>query len=427
MRVQSGNLGRWTTARALFAFLICSITTLAYAVPPIGQTKIIAVTGQPVFELGGFTAVGNAFVNDKGQVSFVGSVWRREQNVTTLFRYDQGGIVPIATSYEDHVSGGDGQLIVIQSVGALNEKGQVAFGSQLFQSPYRNAQLLGDGNSITPIALGNEVFPGGEWDLHQFGVPALNDRGQVAFVQRIGGRTGILRSDGTNVVTIVQTSMVAPDGAGTFHDIEPTFFRQPPPSLNELGQVAFWAEVVRPDRPTRSLYEGIFRGDESGLTEIARSGQLAPDGNGTLDVSQPGYDYIGGGTPMLNDVGQVAFIAHIDADEKTDDGIFVGDGSSLVQVARSGDAPPDGNGQFDKLGGSDENTIGLNNHGQVVFQGYLRNTAGGVKDNNGIFRWNGDIVEQLAREGQLAPDGNGRFSGFKGPVILFVSSQHNCY
>lgn len=143
-------------------------------------------------------------------------------------------------------------------------------------------------------------------------------------------------------LVVAVTGALTPDGTGSFS----TFHA---PALNDIGQVAFLASLAGDGEN-----DGIFRGDGSTLTQIARSGQSLLDGIGNFSTF---------GLPTLNDVGQVAFSSVLNDSIGGDyNGVFRGDGSTLTQIASSGEAPPGGNGSFVNFG-----VPALNDAGQVAF------------------------------------------------------------
>lgn len=88
--------------------------------------------------------------------------------------------------------------------------------------------------------------------------------------------------------------------------------------------------------------------------------------------------------------------------------------AAIDTVVLSGEASPDGNGQFQSFSAPI-----LNGLGQIAFHASLNATAGGDSDNFGLYR--GDAASaplQVMREGGLAPDGNGRFTLFPVPPTL---------
>jgi len=127
----------------------------------------------------------------------------------------------------------------------------------------------------------------------------------------------------------------------------------------------------------------ILRGTETELVQLARTGDVAPNGDGVFYWFQ---------RPAMNQSGQVAFRAtHIGGGT---DGIYLGDGTDLVQVARSGDAF-DGS-TITALAFTGDRRSGLNSMAQVAYVATLadgrreivrytpslnwRNTTGGMWD-----------------------------------------------
>ncbi|XAL98098.1 PEP-CTERM sorting domain-containing protein [Phycisphaeraceae bacterium D3-23] len=196
--------------------------------------------------------------------------------------------------------------------------------------------------------------------------------------------------------TIAQTGDASPDGNGTFD-----FFISP--TINAFGQVAFRANLNGTSGGSLDDY-GIYRSSTGTLlTQIAREGQAAPDGNGTFD------DLF---SPLINASGQVAFSTTLTGTSGgfTDDrGIYrSGTGSTLTRIGREGQTEPGGNGTFSSIG-----SAVINDSGQVVFTGLLTGTSGGSSDNRGIYRSNSSsTLTEVARRGQAVPDGNGTYSTF---------------
>jgi hypothetical protein len=195
---------------------------------------------------------------------------------------------------------------------------------------------------------------------------------------------------------IAMTGDAAPDGNGSFSSFSGTI-------LNDAGQVAFWAELEGTSGGSADG-KGFFRGSGGALTQIARRSQAAPDGNGILGTLFLGV--------ALNNAGEVAFTADLsDTSGGVLDnrGIFRGSGGALTQIARKGQAAPDGNGSVSYLTDWQPE---LNDAGQAAFYASLIDTTGGTTDDSGIFRGSGGAVALIAREGQVAADNNGSFSSF---------------
>lgn len=202
---------------------------------------------------------------------------------------------------------------------------------------------------------------------------------------------------------IVVTGDAAPDGNGVFSTFQSL-------ALNDQGQVAFRA-ILSGTAGGASDDAGIFRGDGSTLVSIAREGQADPSGNGSFSNFPS--------RPVINDAGQVALSIGLigTTGGPTDDrGIFLGDGTTLVMLAREGQPGP-GGGTFSLLAGH-----ALNNAGQVSFRAGLTGTSGGFADNEGLFRSDGTTLTEIVRKGQAAPV-EGVFEDFNADETLNDAGQ----
>jgi len=122
------------------------------------------------------------------------------------------------------------------------------------------------------------------------------------------------------------------------------------------------------------------------------------------------------GNPDINDAGQVAFFGNLDG-TSTGRGIrsiLIGDGTSgPTSIVHTGQAAPDGNGTF-----ADFWYFSLNDNGQTAFHSVLADTSGGTHDNLGVFLGDDSVTpKRIARRGQTVPGGNGKFLDFNQPDI----------
>ncbi len=321
-------------------------------------------------------------------------------------------------------------------------------GTTLGQNDNRGIYRYRPGEPLTRIARKGQAPVDGNGTFFDFNVPAIAVGG-VTFVASLAGTSGGLndnlgyfRGNGGAVTPIVRKGQPTPDGNGVFLSI---------PSLASNGKLqdAFDAQFTQQGQPQR---RGVFTAFDGTLTEIARSGQTAPGGGIFTDF----------GGPSLSPFGEAAFRAFT----TTTPGIFRGgEFSALAQIARGGQPAPDGNGVFGDFGvlassavrvafyasltgtsggGSDDSGIflgdGVGPLGQIVregqsapvdgvfsdfgalavdfgagvaFQAFLRETSGGITDNEGLFiGFRGGPITQIVRKGQPAPDGNGTFFAF---------------
>jgi hypothetical protein len=207
--------------------------------------------------------------------------------------------------------------------------------------------------------------------------------------------------------TIASTGQTAPDGNGRYWVFNLLF-----PPVSNSGEVGFFG-VLSETSGGSGDDVGIFLGSSEATTQIVRSGQKVPDGNGSFS---------GLGFPRFNNSGQAAFyglLTGTSGGTNDDRGIFRGSGGAITQIVREGQAAPDNNGTFSEMF-----VQSINDSGRVLFYGDLTGTSGGSSDNRGIFRGSGGTITQIARRGQLAPDGNGAFFDLSGALSnLNASSQ----
>jgi hypothetical protein len=400
-----------------FAFLLLLVATPCPMAPAASTVNVIVMTGDPAPDgNGSYVALDIApALNDTGQVAFVATLTNTNGGFSDdrgIFRSDDARIVQIARESQ-FAPDGNGKFGTFESnfhTVSINESGQVAFDALLYDTAGAADDdagvFRGDGTTLVQLAREGQMSPDGNGSFGAgFGEHALNNAGQVSFRSNLAGaivgtREGLFRADGTALVTIARGGQDAPGGIGKFSQFDVST------SINDAGQVAFAGYT--------SNVSGIFRGDGTNLTLIARTNDASPDGNGRY-VGTPSY------STRLNELGQAAFFANFSntlggASDNT--GILRGDGASLVSIAREGQLTPDGNGAFAEFTGLGFTApAALNDLGQVAFDASLAGTLGGNNDNYGIFRSDGTTLVQIVREGQATPDGNGRFDLRSRPAL----------
>jgi hypothetical protein len=233
---------------------------------------------------------------------------------------------------------------------------------------------------------------------------SFNSKGQLAFlaglIGTIGGKNmnvGVFLGSPGSVTQITRSGQPVPDGSGLFSTFSV-------PVVNDNGVVAFQASVLSSSGRQNCL-TGIFLGRSPALTQIAKSGQSAPNGAGIFS---------GFNTPVINNKKQVAFVGYLSGSTQghPNSALYRADGATLIELARVGQPAPDGNGRFLSFG-----TPALNDQGQVTFQALLTETKGGQRDTHGVFLATGGGLRQIARSGMPAPDGNGTIRDFSFPLL----------
>ena len=263
----------------------------------------------------------------------------------------------------------------------------------------------------------------------------INDRGQIGFYAELTETAGFfdesavirVNRDGS-LVQIARDDRGAPGGAGRYLSLGDV-------AINDAGQVAFEGFVTG-GRPVGGAF-GLFRGDEAGVSTIARSEQPAPPGTDTE------YQFITGLDPVAMDpAGRVVYQAQVARrlpDGSTepianDDFIFVGSGSAdpsrggaPTVIAREGQAPPEGGGAF---GSTLFSAVQINDAGQTLFHGQVVRQTGNPdfpQDfSDGIYRADaaGNLTT-IARSGELdgvemgtpVPGSAEPFSFFRAPAF----------
>jgi hypothetical protein len=140
---------------------------------------------------------------------------------------------------------------------------------------------------------------------------ALSDSGRVAFIatRAADGRRAVYRVDGAAL-----TEVAVVDPSGTIRELE--FF---PPTINDAGLVAFRARDANG--------QAIYIGDGTALARVAGKGDALATDLGAGRIGQHNTDSVFSGTPMLNNRGDLVFIAalHPDGNSQVEwgSGVFV--------------------------------------------------------------------------------------------------------
>lgn len=329
--------------------------------------------------------------NDAGQMAFLGLMRPLNGGFSDdngIFRGSGGALTQIvrqgqAAPDNDGTFGGMlGQTSTSFSSPSLNASGQAAFQANLESTANSTGIFVGSGGNLTQIVRQGQSPPDEDGTFFSFREPAINDAGQTAFTSILSGTTrasGVFRGSGGELTQIARTGQSAPDGQGTYS----SFFTH---NLNNAGQVAFLATL------TGVQNRGVFVGSGGLLNQVARTGQNAPNGDGTfrsfLSLS-------------LNDASQTTFVGTLNGTTH-DTGLFLGEADGAIHtIAREGQTAPGGDGQFGDIITA---AASLNNNGQAAFTGTITATNDGT-DDEGIFVGDGIELVQVARQGQMLEGG----------------------
>src|SRR2546422_1354886 len=159
----------------------------------------------------------------------------------------QPSIRAVAVAGDPAPGGGTFEHFGVESlpvVAPANTKGQVAFFATLLRATGSEAFFLAsESRTLRVVAEGDPVPGGGAFSgFGRHPIPALNERGDVAFAAAVtGGRTveGIFLRGARGLRAIVVTGGAAPEGAsGTIAAIDA-------PALNHHGDMAFLTSIRR--------------------------------------------------------------------------------------------------------------------------------------------------------------------------------------
>lgn len=142
-------------------------------------------------------------------------------------------------------------------------------------------------------------------------------------------------------------------------------------ALNNRGDVAIvgWATGMNGSLSG----EGLYRSDNgTDLIPVLGNGQPVPNGNGYLDYFA---------LPILNDAGDLVFHASLGTTDGFTDGMSIHSDDGLMELGRGGTPIPDGSGYLQQL------YPRINNLGDVVFSSGILDDPGGAYLGQGLFKF----------------------------------------
>jgi len=247
-----------------------------------GKAVPIAWIGERTPTGGVFTDFANPTINAHDEVAFVG----RMEGQEGIFIYVDGGTKPLLMSGQPAPSGGMFEFFLDGSP-ALNDRGQVAFVASTTVNHLQGVFVLVDGEPATVVTTDDEAPVGGRFS--EFGSVFLTNAGTVTFIGR-SARSTIPEA----VYVTGQYELVPLAVSGQIVEGEPlTKFANV--IIDNKEDVVFQLSV--PIVP-----QAVYLATRAGVRLIARAGDRAPGGGLFTAFS----------TPTLNDTGQVAFVAETD-------------------------------------------------------------------------------------------------------------------
>lgn len=267
--------------------------------------------------LSGFAKHPMPALNDSGTIAF-GAAVTSAQTGEGIFIARDGALKPIAIAGGDAVGVVGGTFVEFDAP-ALNNRDEVVFvatvrrGRQTFQALY----LFSNGRLRKLLAEGDPFLGGGYFD--KFGLPAINNRGVIAFPVTLDhGPTlgGIFVTGTRDLKMLAGVGGLAPDGQMMLRFSERV-------SIDDNDDIAFGAHLGVGKANT----EAVMTVNTSGLTLIAKAGDAAPGGGMFSGFGQ---------WPSTGPAGRVAFIAAVD-DGPGPIGLYTWQAGTLSRIVMTGE------------------------------------------------------------------------------------------
>ncbi|MCG8455245.1 MAG: hypothetical protein MI919_03120, partial [Holophagales bacterium] len=386
---------------------------------PAEPLEILARQGDPAPDgNGNFPSIsGEIFANEAGAVAFglffENSLGGFDDSGALLISDPATGDLSILVRGEDPVPGSAGDVFapLFGPFLALDNRGQMAFAA-LEVNAGTNSLWRGSAapGSLTRIVTEGTTAPGGgihsDFFVANSGGISINAAGEVAFLSLVSvpgdALQRIYRGNGGPLVEVVGEGDPAPSGDGTFNHFAGLNFSRI--RINEHNEIAFLADLNDTAGGT-SDNTGVFLAGPGGVLEVARRGDPVPDGNGFFLID--GFAEIF--QLSLNNLGQVAFGSRVSgAANGATDGLFLWNGSGIVQIARLNQAAP-GGGVIEEF----LDTAALDDQGQLLFWALV--DIGEFNPTVVPFFWDGGELVEIAREGDVLP-GLGTLTSFTVPA-----------
>jgi hypothetical protein len=300
---------------------------------------------------------------------------------------------------------------------ALNNHGQVAFWATLTRSQisydYGIFAENGDDLQLRLVARAESTAPGTDVGpmFSSLSDPLFNDAGHTLIRGTYDGqsRSGLWSEQNGTLNVKARLGLAAP---GTESGVIFGNVFGFNPVFNDAGASAFRAFLAGPG-VTSQNYGSIWSEAGGSLHMVARTGSAAP--GTSIGVTFRSTSFLPGfNEPALNNAGQTAFSALLSGpsvNSTNDFGIWSEGANGLGLVARTGsNAPGTATGvNFRSFFGPT-----LNNSGDVAFQAELTGPGVDNTNNSGIWTGSGGNLQLVARTGVQAPgtEADLRFGGF---------------
>jgi hypothetical protein len=339
-----------------------------------GSVQAVALYGDPASAGGSYSSFGQntpAF-NSSGQVAFYANLIGGSATAG-IFVGGPGSVQ--AAALVGNAAPAGGNYSYFSGVPALNAAGQVVFIGNL-NSGTSSGIFAGAPGSVQTVALQGAAAPaGGNYSGFPNLAAVINASGRVAFVSDLTGGSaggGIFVGVPGSVQAVALQGTTAPAG-GKYGGFGSTF-------LNASGQVAINCSLSG-----GSSNSGIFSGTPGSIQADALQGMLAPGGNGAVFKTLNGA-FVFNDSDQVAFVANLTGTGVVPANNLA---LYAGSPGRVVQIARTGEMIDEGNGTglhtigniFLITNGAalafDDMPFSLNDSGQLVYGlGFNDGTSG---------------------------------------------------
>lgn len=412
-----------STAGILWLFALsmpASVARPAVEIVPLVQLGDPGPGGDGTY--GSYLDYGPPCLNDAGQVAFSADLGGNAGGAATdelMLRVEpdgartvlarEGSAIPDGTGFYDNLKVANRRYV-------MNNDGRVAFVSEMTGTPGGTSdnQAIwssdGPGTETEHVRIGDSA-PGTASTFVGLFPPTINQTSPVAiafyaYVGSFAAHPGHIYTNRSGAsLLIAKITDAVPGDPGTLHQFDES---QPVSIEPDAGNVAFRAQLT--GTPWASEDDSaIYFGAGGGLTQVARGRQTVPGGGSKYDELY---------YPTVNVMGNAAFRATL---RPTSDGeaiVIAGASISAQLVVKTNDLHPDGISQFSGL-----YNPALSAGNVTAFRATLKNTPLGGLDDEGVYRGDGLLLIEVAREGDTVPEGGGEFAAFGSTVAINTQGQ----
>lgn len=230
---------------------------------PVADIRLLVRTGDRAPDGGTFTVLADPALNDHGDIAFGGQTTAQEAAQALYLR--RGGRITALVAVGRRVPTG-GTFYTLSDV-VLNNRGTVIFLGRTTDRAARLGIYAARNGGVVPIVVTGHSAPSGGV-FTDFANPTINDDDVIAFVGRTNGtgQEGIFTTIEGTTTTAVMGGWPAPSG-GLFQ-----FFLDGSPALNDRGQIAFVAAT------TEHSTQGVYVLTEGRVASVVTTDDTAPVG-----------------------------------------------------------------------------------------------------------------------------------------------------